>query len=83
MLPAGKEDRLVELLRVFKDENTKLNLSALRDDDAIRNGNILDSLAALDLSIFAKSDLKILEVGTGGGFPLLPLAICKPESQFF
>ncbi len=83
MLPPAKIDRLKELQRIFKAENAKLNLSALREDDAIWNGNILDSLPALDLSIFRQECLKILEVGTGGGFPLLPLAICKEDAEFY
>ncbi len=95
MITQDQQDRLRNLQRVFREENTKLNLSALRTDDAIWIGNILDSLAILDYpkesSIFPKgtasgsnlqSSISILEVGTGGGFPLLPLAICKPDCRF-
>lgn len=68
-------------MRVFLEENTKLNLSALRTEDACWYGNILDSIAFLDLiekNIIPKPK-SILDVGTGGGFPLLPLAVAMPD----
>jgi len=82
MITEDQQQRLKDLKNVFLEENQKLNLSALRDDDAVWIGNILDSVVALDLEIFHKKDIKILDVGTGGGFPLLPLAICLPDTQF-
>lgn len=45
-------------------------------------GNVLDSVSALELPLLQKPDLSILDVGTGGGFPLLPLAICLPDCRF-
>jgi 16S rRNA (guanine527-N7)-methyltransferase len=77
-----QQNRLRELQTVFLEENAKLNLSAIREPDAVWIGNISDSVVALDLDIFQRSDLKILDIGTGGGFPLLPLAICKPGCHF-
>jgi len=77
-----QQDRLRELQKVFLEENSKLNLSAIRDPDAVWIGNISDSLVALDLEIFQEDGLKILDIGTGGGFPLLPLAVCKPHCKF-
>ncbi len=85
MMLEETKNRLKELQAVFLEENTKLNLSALRDADAVWNGNILDSLPLLDylhsLSTF-HFPLSVLDVGTGGGFPLLPLAICMPNCRF-
>ena len=77
-----QQNWLRELQTVFLEENAKLNLSAIREPDAVWIGNISDSVVALDLDIFQRSDLKILDIGTGGGFPLLPLAICKPGCHF-
>ena len=76
------EAKLHELCSVFLEENAKVNLSAFRTDEACFIGNVLDSVAALDHPLFEKENLKILDIGTGGGFPLLPLAICKPNSTF-
>ncbi len=82
MITDDQQRRLKDLQKVFMEENAKLNLSAMRDEQAIWIGNISDSLVALDLPLFQTSDLKILDIGTGGGFPLLPLAICKPDCHF-
>lgn len=76
MITEEQERQLQDLLRVFQEENAKLNLSALRDEKSIWIGNILDSLPLLDLF---PHPLSVLDIGTGGGFPLLPLAICKPD----
>ena len=67
-------------MQEFLKENRKLNLSAFRTDEHSWVGNILDSLAILngsgDLFIGAK---KMLDLGTGGGFPLFPLAVSLPD----
>jgi len=76
------EARLKELCTIFLEENSKLNLSAFRTEETCWNGNILDSVAALGCPLFERKNLRVLDVGTGGGFPLLPLAICMPDSHF-
>lgn len=75
------ESRLKELLAVFLEENQKLNLSAFRMEESCWIGNILDSLAFLDTGIDVTAGSRLLDVGTGGGFPLLPLAIARPDIQ--
>lgn len=72
-------------MHVFLEENQKINLSAFRTEESCWTGNILDSLAFLEILPLLTTDhvpLTILDVGTGGGFPLLPLAICLPEGDF-
>ena len=79
MIPEGYEDRLRRLNAVFLEENSKLNLSAFRTEDLSWVGNVMDSLALLDTPLLSKdSKVSTLDLGTGGGFPLLPLAICCP-----
>lgn len=75
------EAKLKELLRVFLAENAMINLSALRTEEKCWIGNILDSLPLLDILQTIKVSPKpgLLDVGTGGGFPLLPLAIALPQ----
>jgi 16S rRNA (guanine527-N7)-methyltransferase len=76
------EHRLRTLMTAFLDENTRINLSALRTEDACWHGNILDSLAfvdAVDTGLIPPPK-KLIDVGTGGGFPLLPLAIVYPDA---
>jgi 16S rRNA (guanine527-N7)-methyltransferase len=57
-----------------------LNLSALRTPEACYHGNVLDSLPILDLPEFQGAKT-VLDVGTGGGFPLLPIALVRPDIQ--
>lgn len=80
--PAAIEPKLRELLRVFLQMNASINLSAMRTEESCWVGNILDSLALLEiLPAVAPAHPKscLIDVGTGGGFPLLPLAIALPE----
>ncbi len=80
--------RLKDLVTVFLAENAKVNLSALRTEEQCFIGNVLDSLSFIDLlpSIVAADSpakpLRILDIGTGGGFPLLPLAMLLPQHEF-
>jgi 16S rRNA (guanine527-N7)-methyltransferase len=78
-LSAEQEARLRELLHVFLEENKQLNLSAYRTEATCWTGNILDSLPVLPLLSGVKT---VLDLGTGGGFPLLPLALLLPEVKF-
>ncbi|MFA6523518.1 MAG: 16S rRNA (guanine(527)-N(7))-methyltransferase RsmG [Candidatus Peribacteraceae bacterium] len=76
MINPALESRLRELVTVFLAENAKLNLSAFRTEEQCWTGNVLDSLAALELPPFTG---RVLDLGTGGGFPMLPLALALPD----
>ncbi|MDD4286744.1 MAG: 16S rRNA (guanine(527)-N(7))-methyltransferase RsmG [Candidatus Peribacteraceae bacterium] len=92
MIAEETQSRLKQLQEAFLAENAKLNLSAFRTSEACWTGNILDSLAALEtepLRALSPSpnpnpnpSPRILDLGTGGGFPLLPLAVCLPQCSF-
>lgn len=84
-LTEEKHRQLERLNDVFLEENTKLNLSAFRTKELSWTGNILDSLAFLQSPCprLLAHGAQVLDIGTGGGFPLLPLAICLPEQKFF
>lgn len=81
MTTNDQQQRLEELVKVFTEENKKLNLSAFRTEEMCHVGNVLDSLSMLNLLTDDDMDeeKKLLDIGTGGGFPLLPLAICLPH----
>ncbi len=70
-------------MTVFLEENTKINLSALRTEETCWIGNILDSLSFLKVTagMNLPDTYTVMDVGTGGGFPLLPLAIVLPQAQ--
>lgn len=74
-------DRLKLLLDTFLAENEKLNLTALRTPELSWHGNILDSLAFQAIQGKLPKTESLMDVGTGGGFPLLPLAILMPDAR--
>ena len=59
--------------------NRRINLTAIRSREQMISGHLLDSLAARPLL----EGTRILDVGTGAGFPGLPLAIAEPERDFW
>ena len=69
-------DQLVDL---FLEWNQKINLSAIRDEAGVRERHIVDSLLATEFVDF--EDKRVLDIGAGGGFPTLPLAIECPTAQ--
>lgn len=76
--PPGSDDKFALLLTELERWNKKINLTAIRDIDEMITGHLLDSLVARPYL----QGTRILDVGTGAGFPGLPLAICEPQRQF-
>ena len=72
------DSRFSRLLDELERWNRKVNLTAVRDREQMRVLHIADSLAARPLL----EGRRILDVGTGPGFPGLPLAIVEPEREF-
>ncbi len=70
-----------KLIQTFLEKNKQINLSAIRDEDWVMVKHIQDSLE-LEKFIDWKEWMKIADIWTGGGFPLLPLAISHPECNF-
>ena len=70
--------RLELLLNELEKWNRKVNLTAIRNRDEMVTAHILDSLVARSLL----QGRQVLDVGTGPGFPGLPLAIVEPAREF-
>ncbi len=66
---------------LYEEWNEKINVISRKDIDNLMERHVLHSLAIADLVRF-KSGTTVLDVGTGGGFPGIPLAILFPETNF-
>jgi 16S rRNA (guanine527-N7)-methyltransferase len=69
-----------KLSKSFLDWNSKINVSAIKDEQDIWKKHFIDSVAGNKYLDFAEK--KVLDLGTGGGFPLIPLAIINPKATF-
>lgn len=71
-------DKLQEL---YEDWNSKINVISRKDMEHFYVHHVLHSLGIVKVMPF-EPDTKILDIGTGGGFPGIPLAIMFPETHF-
>ena len=80
------EERQLDLYESFGKEflqwNEKINLISRKDTENLFIHHILHSLAIAKVCMF-KPNCEILDIGTGGGFPGLPLAVMFPKTNFF
>lgn len=77
-LSDGQLEQLHRFMESLKAMNEHINLTRITDDDAFVEKHLLDSLACPMTS----ADQRIIDIGTGGGFPGIPLAIAYPEKAF-
>lgn len=71
-----------KLEALYQDWNSKINVISRKDIDELYTKHVLHSLAIAKIQPF-EAGAYVLDVGTGGGFPGIPLAILFPETRFY
>jgi 16S rRNA (guanine527-N7)-methyltransferase len=77
-LAPAQVEALLRLIEELEDWNTRFNLTAITEPAEVVDKHLLDSLAVLP----RLKGLSIADIGTGAGFPGLPLAVADPDRRF-
>ncbi len=80
-LTENQTEQFSKLQELYQDWNLKINVVSRKDIDELYLRHVLHSLGIAKVMQF-KPGAKVMDVGTGGGFPGIPLAILFPETQF-
>lgn len=75
-------EQLEQLPELYKEWNAKINVISRKDIEELLERHVLHSLAIAKIQAF-QPNTTVMDVGTGGGFPGIPLAILFPETQFY
>lgn len=81
-LTDGQKEKFDRLEALYREWNDKINVISRKDIDSLYIHHILHSLAIAKIITF-RPGTTVMDVGTGGGFPGIPLAIMFPETHFY
>ncbi len=73
------KEKFSSLWAEYSKFNSQVNISAIREEEDFYSKHIKDALEVIPFLIREGQELKVLDIGTGGGFPALPLAIALPD----
>lgn len=79
-LPPGGAEKLAAYLALLAKWNRTYNLTAIREPERMVTHHALDSLAVV-AELPAQRRLRVLDVGSGGGLPGIPIAIARPDAD--
>jgi 16S rRNA (guanine527-N7)-methyltransferase len=80
-LTSQQKDQFTKLFSLYSEWNDKINVVSRKDIENLYINHVLHSLGIAKVMSFS-SGASVLDVGTGGGFPGIPLAILFPETDF-
>ena len=78
-LTAKQEEKFEKFCKILKEYNEKFNLTSITDDEGIYEKHFMDSLKGEE---FFPLNAEVIEIGSGGGFPSVPLKIARDDLSF-
>ncbi len=82
VLDAGELERLGSFAAMLLDVNQRINLTGVRSPEELWTRHIFDALTLIQVLEEVESPLRLLDIGSGGGLPAIPLAIVRPSDRF-
>ena len=80
-LDSGKLDKMKQFADLMLDWNTRMNLTGIIDSEGVADKHFADSLLLLRY-LSLEQNAKVIDVGTGAGFPAVPCMLARPDLRF-